>query len=159
MAETDITLDIHPIEPDETDAAVELITKCVGEYDAYDCDMGQQDLQPERMEDLYEEPKGKLWVAKVGDQIVGTIGLRRVDDRTCRISRLSVHPDYRKHDVVQQLEKTFEDYARSQGYRRATAELAVRQKPAAVFLESVGFEEFKRTLRNKMVVVTFEKTL
>jgi len=154
-----IPIEIHPLEPEEIDAAVELIKSLLGDYDAYDFDTMVTDLLPERMDDLYEEPKGRFWVAKAGEQVVGTCGLRRVDDRTCRLTRMSVHSDYRKQDVVQQLEAAFEEHARGAGYRRATAELVARQKPAATFLESVGFQEFKRSLRQKVVVVAFEKTL
>ena len=159
MTET-VQIEIHTIEPDETDAAVELIKSTLGDYDAYDFDLGNlQDLDPNRMDDLYEEPKGRFWVAKVGEQVVGTIGMRRLDDRVCRMTRLSVHSDYRRHDVVQQLTATLEDYARGQGYRRMICELLTRQKPASVFLESVGFQEYKRVLRSKLVVIAFEKAL
>ena len=159
MTET-VQIEIHPIETEEVDAAVELVRRTLGEYDAYDYDTGnQQDLDPNRMEDLYSEPKGRFWVAKAGEVVVGTVGLRRVDDRVCRMTRLSVHADYRKHDVVQQLAAALEAYAREQGYRRVITELQTRQKPAATFLESIGFEEYKRSLRGKGVVISFEKAL
>jgi len=152
-------IEIHPVELDEIDAAVELVKGTLAEYDAYDYDSDVNDLVPDRMEDLYEEPKGRFWVAKDGETVVGTIALRRLDDRVCRLTRLSVHADYRRHDVVQQLTAVFEEYARGAGYRRVVAELLTRQKPAATFLESVGYQEYRRTLRQKVVVVAFEKTL
>jgi len=93
------------------------------------------------------------------DSIVGTVALRRVDDRACQLTRLSVHLDYRRHDITQQLETALEEYAREAGFRRITAQSTVRQKPLSVFLESVGFEEFKRTLRDKNVIITYEKAL
>lgn len=155
-----VQIEIHPIEPDEIDAAVELVKKTLGEYDAYDYDNGNlQDLDPSRMEDLYEEPKGRFWVAKAEDVVVGTIGLRRLDDRVCKLTRLSVHADYRRHDVVQQLTAALEEYARGAGYRRVICDLLTRQKPAAIFLESAGYQEFKRVLRAKLVVIAFEKAL
>lgn len=153
------TIEIHPIEPEETDAAVELVKSSLGEYDAYDYDTATNDLIPDRMDDLYEEPKGRFWVAKSGEQVVGTIALRRMDDRTCKLTRLAVHADFRRQDVVQRLEQAFEDYAREAGFRRAIGELVVRQKPGATFLESVGFQEFKRSLRQKVIIVSFEKSL
>lgn len=158
MSET-IQIEIHSVEPDETEAAAELVRKTLGEYDAYDFDQDVRDLSPDRMEDLYEEPKGRFWVAKTADMLVGTIALRRLDDRLCKMTRLSVHSDYRRQDVVQQLLATFEEFARQAGYRRVIAEMLTRQKPAAVFLESSGFQEFRRTLRQKLVVISFEKML
>ena len=150
---------IRPIEPIEYEAAGELITPSLGEYDAYDHDTDTSDLAPDRMEDLYEEPKGRFWVAEAEGSIVGTLALRRVDDRSCRLKRLAVHPDYRRYDVTRKLFDAFETYAREAGYRRMLAEATVRQKPATVFLETSGFEEFKRTLRNKNIVITLEKSL
>ncbi|MBM3335494.1 GNAT family N-acetyltransferase [Candidatus Sumerlaeota bacterium] len=158
MSETP-AIEIRPIEPDEWEAAVELVRKTLGEYDAYDFEANLSDLQPDRTEELYEEPKGRFWIAKTSDTIVGTAGLRREADRTCRLVRLSVHSDHRRSDVVQSLQAAFEEYAKQAGYRRVIAEATARQKPAANFLESAGFIEFKRTLRQKIVVVTFEKVL
>jgi N-acetylglutamate synthase-like GNAT family acetyltransferase len=155
----EVEIEIRPIDPIEYETAAELVTAHLGEYDAYDFNTDTHDLVPDRMEDLYEEPKGQFWVAVTDDTIVGTIGLRRVDDRICQLVRLSVHPDYRRHDVVQHLLEAFEDYAREAGYRRVTAQTTARQKPAAVFLETSGYSEFKRSLRDKNVVITFEKTL
>jgi N-acetylglutamate synthase-like GNAT family acetyltransferase len=152
-------IEIHPIEPDEIDAAVELIRPTLGDYDAYDFDSDTGDLTPAKMDDLYEEPKGRFWVAKSGDTLVGTVAMRRVDDRTARVTRLSVHADYRRHDVVQQLMPVVETYAREAGYRRLIAEATTRQKPAATFLESIGFQEYKRSLRQKIIIIAFEKSI
>ena len=160
MAETTpAPVEIHVVEPDEIDAAVELVKATLGEYDAYDHDSDTGDLTPAKMDDLYEEPKGRFWVAKSGDTLVGTVGMRRLDDRTARITRLSVHSDYRRQDVVQKLVPVLEEYAREAGYRRLIAETTMRQKPAATFLESVGFQEYKRSLRQKTIVVIFEKSI
>ena len=160
MTDSTVQIEVHPIEPDEVDAAGALVKSTLGEYDAYDYDNGNlQDLEPNRMEDLYEEPKGRFWVAKADGLVVGTVGLRRMDDRVCRMTRLSVHSDFRRHDVVQQLAAALEEYARGQGYRRVICELLTRQKPASVFLESVGFQEYKRTLRVKLVTISFERAL
>lgn len=152
-------IEIRPIEPEEYETVAEMIKTTLGEYDAFDFDSDTNDLTPERMEDLYEEPKGQFWVAEADGTLVGTVGLRRVDDRACRLTRLWVHPDFRRHDVAQRLETTLEEYAREAGFRRLTARLTSRQDPAAVFLKSVGYEEFKRSLVEKTVVITFEKTL
>jgi len=152
-------IEIRPIEPEEYETAAELIKGSLGEYDAFDFDPNTSDLAPERMEDLYEEPKGRLWVAEANDSLVGTIGLRRVDDRACKLTRLWVHPDYRRYDVAQQLETTLADYAREAGFRRLITQTTTRQEPAAAFLGSAGYAEFKRTLVEKTVVITFEKTL
>lgn len=150
---------IRTIDPIEYEAAGELIKPSLGEYDAFDYDTDTADLNPDRMEDLYEEPKGRFWVAEVEGAIIGTLALRRMDDRCCQVRRLAVHPDYRRHDVAQRLLAALEEYATGAGYRRVIAEGTARQKPATVFLESSGFEEFKRSLRRKNIVITYEKSL
>jgi len=152
-------IEVRPIELDEYEQAAELIRAGLGEYDAFDFEEDTSDLQPERMEDLYEEPKGRFWVAEAEGSIVGTIALRRVDDRVCRLARLAVHPDYRRHDVAQRLLEAFEEYARDAGFRRVIAQATTRQKPATAFFTSSGFEEFKRSLRGKTVVIYYEKSL
>jgi len=155
----EVEIEIRLIDPIEYETAVELIQSNLGEYDAFDFNTDTRDLVPDRMVDLYDEPKGQFWVALAEDAIVGTVGLRRVDDRACQLTRLCVHPDFRRHDVVQRLVEALEEHATEAGFRRITTQTTVRQNPASNFLKSVGYEEFKRTLRAKNVVITYEKSL
>jgi N-acetylglutamate synthase-like GNAT family acetyltransferase len=152
-------IEVRPIEPEEYELAAELLKGNIGEYDSYDFDTDISDVAPERIDTLYDEPKGKFWIAAAEDSVVGTVALARRDDRLCQFKRLSVHPDYRRHDVPRQLILAAEEYARENGYRRAVVEITTRQKPAQVFFQSGGYQEVKRTLRGKMVVITYEKTL
>lgn len=154
-----VEFEIRPIEPEEYEDAARLIAADLGEFDAFDYQADTSDLDPKRMEDLYEEPKGRFWVALADSQIVGTIALRRLDDRLCKLTRMSVHGDYKRSVLPQKLLEALEEYAREAGYRRVVAEATTLQKPAASFLESAGFKEFKRSLRGKIVVVSFEKAL
>ena len=152
-------IEVRPIEPEDYDGAVGLIRANLGEYDAYDGDADTSDLEARRMDDLYDEPRGRFWVAVADGAVVGTIGLERKDERVCQFRRLSVHSDFRRHDVARQLALKAEEWAREAGFRRALVEITTKQKPAQVFLQTGGYQEFKRALRNKQVVIYYEKTL
>lgn len=155
---TDVEIEIRTIEPEDREAIIELIKRDLGDYDALDHEENMNDLEPNRIGDLYRDPKGQFWVAVSEGAIVGTGAMKRVDDRICQMKRFSVNPDFRKHDVAQKILEIAEEHAIEAGFRRAVTETTVKQKPAQMFFVTAGYTEYKRSMRDKTVVIAFEKS-
>ena len=51
------------------------------------------------LESKYGLPNGRLYIAYLGQQPAGCIGLRALDHSTCEIKRLYVKPEFRGHKI------------------------------------------------------------
>ena len=89
----------------------------------------------------YAPPRGRLYLANVGNKFVGCIGLRPIDKRVGEMKRLYVKPALRGHGIGRALVYQLVMDARQIGYERMYLDTIETMTEAMTLYRSVGFEE------------------
>ncbi len=79
-------------------------------------EMQHYDDELEHLDVKYKEPENRLYLLYCDDQLAGSIGMLKYDDRGCELKRLYLKPEFRgKHLGDFLVERIIED-ARNAGY-------------------------------------------
>lgn len=89
----------------------------------------------------YALPDGRLLVARVGEQIVGTVASRRMSADTCEMKRMFVQTEQHGTGVGKALAQRLIDEARAAGYARMQLETSTGQVGAMGLYRRLGFRE------------------
>ena len=89
----------------------------------------------------YAPPKGRLYLASVGGEFVGCVGLRPIDATVCEMKRLYVQPALRGQGIARALVYQLILAARQTGYGRMYLDTIETMTEAVALYRSVGFEE------------------
>jgi len=90
----------------------------------------------------YAPPAGGLWLARVGGDLAGVVGLRPLDEGVCELKRLWVRPAFRGRDLGRRLTETALAAARAAGYRSMRLDtIGGLMREARELYESLGFRE------------------
>lgn len=90
----------------------------------------------------YAPPKGRLYLARVGDAIAGCIALRPIEPDICEMKRLFVREDFRGMQIGKLLIERLLDDAREIGYKAMRLDTFPPKMGKAVRLyEAYGFRE------------------
>lgn len=98
----------------------------------------------EELENLpgsYAPPRGRLYLASVGGEFVGCVGLRPLDRLVGEMKRLYVKPAFRGHGIGRALVYQLIMDARQIGYDRMYLDTIETMTEAMALYRSVGFEE------------------
>lgn len=87
----------------------------------------------------YAPPRGRLLVARVGDEAAGCVALRPLADGACEMKRLFVRPAFRGGGVGKQLAEAILAEARQIGYTVMRLDTVPKLAAATRLYESVGF--------------------
>ncbi|QRN55835.1 GNAT family N-acetyltransferase [Dyella caseinilytica] len=87
----------------------------------------------------YAVPEGRLLLAWHGEQAVGCIALRRIDQSVCEMKRLYVRPQARGESLGRRLVLRLCDEARLVGYSRIYLDTLASMASAQKLYESLGF--------------------
>jgi GNAT superfamily N-acetyltransferase len=95
-------------------------------------------------EDLQEIPKlysgrARFWVALDGDRVVGTVGIRVMDDTLAKLRRMFVQKEYRGTGIAQRLLDTALQFAKKTGYTKITLNTHINMKRAHNFYKKNNF--------------------
>jgi N-acetylglutamate synthase-like GNAT family acetyltransferase len=104
----------------------------------------QPDLN--RMQEFYQTNKGNFWVAKIQDEIIGTIALLDIGNNKAALRKMFVNKNYRgqEYAVGQKLLNVLIDWAKQKGTKEiflGTTEKFIR---AQHFYEKNGFIEIDK---------------
>ena len=104
----------------------------------------QPDLN--RMQEFYQTNKGNFWVAKIQDEIIGTIALLDIGNNKAALRKMFVNKNYRgqEYAVGQKLLNVLIDWAKKTGTKEiylGTTEKFIR---AQHFYEKNGFIEIDK---------------
>lgn len=92
----------------------------------------------------YGLPHGRLYLARIGKEIVGCIALRRLNDSECELKRLYVRPAWRRQGIAARLiDQIFSD-ARSIGYKRILLDTLPGLTVAIAMYRDLGFQDIPR---------------
>lgn len=116
---------------------------------------------PEAMQALLAEPDAGMWVAHLGDQIVGCVVLRPLPSvaRAAECKRLYVKPEARGQHIADRLMDTLEDFARARAIEWIYLDSYDDLKAAIALYERRGYEHCARYNENPQATVFLRKRL
>jgi GNAT superfamily N-acetyltransferase len=123
--------------------------------------------QEKFIEEYFGEGRG-LWLAGVGGELAGCVGLRRLPcpeandhERTkcAEIKRMYVREKFRGRGIAAQLLEAVENFAREQGYERIYLDTANEMVAAARLYERNGYERCGKYNENPQAAIFMRKRL
>lgn len=105
-------------------------------------------LQPDlnAIPEFYQTNNGNFWIAKIGDEILGTIALLDIGNRQGALRKMFVRKDYRGKEfgVGQKLLTTLLEWSRSRGITEIFLGTTEKFIAAQRFYEKNGFKEIQK---------------
>ena len=120
------------------------VVAIIREYAAWlDIDMGFQNFDEEmaHIDSKYRLPSGSLWVVQNGENLVGCIGFRHLDDGAAEIKRLYVQPAFRGQQLGGKLLRTVIDTTRRLGYQRLVLDTVPQTAASHGLYQRFGFQQ------------------
>ena len=103
----------------------------------------------------YALPDGRLYICLEGDEIVGCIGLRRLDLESGEIKRLYVRQRYRGRGYGKRITSAIIADARQIGYRRIVLDTLPTMTEAQRIYTSLGFQNIEPYVFNPIEGVRY----
>ena len=108
----------------------------------------------------YEEPDGSFFTAKDGDEVIGCIGLRKIQPEICEMKRLFVKNEYKGMGIGKELIKIIIEEGRKKGYKKMRLDTLPKMKAAQNLYKEFGFYLIERYVSNPIEgTVYMEKIL
>lgn len=98
----------------------------------------------------YASPGGLVLLAWHGDQAVGCIAMRRIDDAVCEMKRLYVRPQARGESLGRQLAERLCEEAQRLGYSRICLDTLASMASAQQLYQSMGFRPIDAYVYNPL---------
>ena len=89
-------------------------------------------------------PRDRLWLAKIGDQVVGRIGILHEGRHVARLSCFGVQPGWEQTPVVARLMDQVHHYCCNQGYLKLVVPSHVAPLVLQQILDHRGFQLVRR---------------
>jgi ribosomal protein S18 acetylase RimI-like enzyme len=110
-----------------------------------------------RLPGPYIPPRGDIWVAQLGEDIVGCIALRPLPGAVGEVKRMYVDPAFRGRGVGRALLERLITSARERGYREIRLGTLHEMLEAQALYRSLGFTPIERYRDDEMVDTMFFK--
>jgi putative acetyltransferase len=109
-----------------------------------------------RLPGKYSPPSGRLYLARIGDDVAGCIAMRELEPGVCEMKRLFVREDFRGKQIGRMLIDKLLSDARDLGYRRMRLDTFPPKMGNAVRIyESYGFYQIAPYYNNPTEGVLF----
>jgi ribosomal protein S18 acetylase RimI-like enzyme len=87
-----------------------------------------------------DDGESGFWVASLGKEIIGMIGVQRTSDNVAEIRRLRVKDSYRRRGVGARLMQQALRFCQAKGYLKVVLDVQVDRAPAIALFEKFGFK-------------------
>lgn len=144
---------IAPIRPDQNEAARRAIFAVAfeffgrdEEFEAWKKRVSQTWLAQDvdELSDLFPRNGGAFWVLLDGEEVVGTGGVKRVDEETCELKRMYLLPRARGLGWGRKMAQTAIEWARGAGYKRMRLDTDDELVAATALYQTLGFKPIPR---------------
>ncbi len=95
--------------------------------------------------EAYINKGGNFWLAIANGEVVGTIGLMRINDDWSVLKKFFVRADFRSKKVGLALYETFLDFANAKGYRHIILDTPSVATKSHSFYERAGFKQIDKS--------------
>ena len=113
------------------------------------------DHELEDLQKKYAPPKGRLFVAMLGEKAAGCIGLIDLNGEGCELKRLYVKPEYRGRGLARELTRLILDEGKKAGYDYMLLDTLPFLGAAQALYRSVGFYEIEKYNNSPMDNATY----
>lgn len=134
-------MNIRPANDSDAHAIKDLVFSVLGEY-GLKPDSSSTDKDLDAIEAYYFSNNGYFGVVEVADAIVASVGLYRLDEKTCELRKMYCHPQHRGRGLGKSLLEFALAKARELGYQRVTLETASALKEAIGLYIKYGFHAY-----------------
>lgn len=150
---------IESLKPHETEAVKALIAEYLHWIGV---DLSFQHIEDElaNFPDRYREPEGAFLAAKIEQQLVGCVGLKKIDSHVCEMKRLFVREEFRTLGIGKALVARILAEAEKLGYTAMRLDTLSWMKNAVRLYREFGFYEIGQYVENPLPDAIFmEKML
>lgn len=149
---------IRRLEPRDGDAVRKLITRIMDEEFPEDKGaFSAEDL------DALSESYGRLgeafFVAEDGRKVVGTVGVKREDERLALVRRIFVAPEYRKRKIGLELLNRAIEFCNEVGYQELIFKTTSRMSGAIGLVKKRGFQSRAKVPMGRLELLKFGLSL
>jgi ribosomal protein S18 acetylase RimI-like enzyme len=106
----------------------------------FDLDFQDFDEELAGLPGEYALPEGCILLAFDGENAVGCVALRRIEDSVCEMKRLYVRPEFRGLGIGMALSVKIIDEARGRGYKRMRLDTLKSMDEAISIYKKLGFK-------------------
>jgi putative acetyltransferase len=89
----------------------------------------------------YVEDRGLFLVVLDGDQVIGTGGIKKLEENIAELKRIWLLEHYHGQKIGYQVVSLLLDFARGHGYKQVRLQTSQRQEHARHFYKQLGFYE------------------
>jgi ribosomal protein S18 acetylase RimI-like enzyme len=108
----------------------------------------------------YKEPDGTFVIAKYNDDVVGCVGLKKLDENICEMKRLFVKDRYKRKGIGRRLVKIIIEEAKNKKYKRMRLDTLKTMESALKIYYGNNFYKIEPYYYNpNNDVIYIEKTL
>lgn len=105
------------------------------------------------LEAYFDLPRHHFWVAALGHDVVGMIGVGSDEEHTAEVRRLRVEPSHQASPVADRLIETALNHCKSNGYLKIRLDTRYEKTTAVNHFDRVGFQHTRtRTAPGKEVL-------
>jgi ribosomal protein S18 acetylase RimI-like enzyme len=120
-------------------------------------DLCFQDFETELAElpGKYLPPEGRLYAALVGEQLAGSVAMRRLDAHTCEMKRLYLRPQFLGLGLGERLARQIIEDGKQAGYEKMLLDTLPKLTAALNLYAKLGFVETQAYTFNPLPGVKF----
>jgi ribosomal protein S18 acetylase RimI-like enzyme len=98
------------------------------------------DLENLREAYFHDDGGSGFWVARLGDEVVGMVGVQRTSENSAEIRRLRVCDQFRRRGVGTLLMEQALTFCQRHGYLKIVLDVRIERAPAIALFEKFGFK-------------------
>ena len=112
----------------------------------------------DRYQQTYNEDRGLFLVVQDDDQVIGTGGIKKLEENIAELKRIWLLEKYQGEKIGYQVVSLLLDFARAHGYKKVRLQTSQKQERALRFYTQLGFYDIP-SYRESMDNISMEMEL